>query len=150
MALGETDPWWAPGTRLASAPGGASSVSWVPPAAPPSSQQARDRSKPELGLRPADTASSAASSDVQRVSGGPAAEAAAGQQCAAVPAARGPLPAGQQSQVDEHGTPSDGGADTYPMDYYARDGGVWSSSYHRKSQPQTRREPVRRTVMAPV
>jgi len=151
VALGETDPWWAPGTRLASAPGAASSVCRAPPAAPPSSQQAPgDDLKPEVGLRPADTAPSAASSGAQQVAAAPAAEAATGQQRSNALAEHGLLAAGQRLQVDEHGMPSDGGADPYPMDYYARDGGVWGSSYHMKSQPQSRREPVRRTVMVPV
>ena len=26
------------------------------------------------------------------------------------------------------------GMEAYPMDYYARDGGVWNSSYHRASR----------------
>ncbi len=26
------------------------------------------------------------------------------------------------------------GMEAYPMDYYAKDGGVWNSSYHRNSK----------------
>ena len=58
----------------------------------------------------------------------------------------------QQLQGAEPRTPSVGGVDSYPMDYYARDGGVWASSYHKKSplRPQGRRAPTQRSVAMPV
>lgn len=34
------------------------------------------------------------------------------------------------------------GLTPYPMDYYARDGGVWNSSYHKPPPPRGSRQPV--------
>ena len=34
---------------------------------------------------------------------------------------------------EAEGAPADEAIAPYPMDYYARDGGVWNSSYHRKA-----------------
>ena len=128
MALGETDPWWAPGTRLA--PGsGSSPACGALPAAQASSRHGRG--SPEPGVRPAEAASPAAGPD--------------GQQAAAR-AAHDESPADQPVPRDEQAMRSDGGVDPYPMDYYARDGGVWGSSYHRKTGPQASRGPVRRSV----
>lgn len=39
-------------------------------------------------------------------------------------------------QLSEHASVPKGDFVQYPMDYYARDGGQWSSSYHRQQMPR--------------
>lgn len=50
---------------------------------------------------------------------------------------RGPtylqVPAWWEGQGDEK---EEEGLEAYPMDYYAKDGGVWNSSYHKKAAPR--------------
>lgn len=39
-------------------------------------------------------------------------------------------------------TEENAGQENYPMDYYAKDGGVWNSSYHKASARQKMTENV--------
>ena len=139
VALGETDPWWAPGTRLAPGNGTGS--------------QARASSAAARPCRAADLPSAAVDAEAQQSSGSAAGRAAGSEPtatCAGASAADRTSAARQEAAGDERRTRTDGGFDPYPMDYYARDSGVWGSSYHKRSGQQPRREPLRRDVAMPV
>lgn len=41
------------------------------------------------------------------------------------------------------------GMEAYPMDYYAKDGGVWNSSYHRASGNKAGKNSIGKRLVAP-
>jgi hypothetical protein len=154
VALGETDPWWAPGTRLGPGPRSESCATAARTAmrddtslavrsraaAPQRLHEARNDAAPVAaeGLDDPDldhkTARSSSQSGARSSAAAPEASCAAEASRPGLSGAKAPPADAERRQRDvaQQTACSDGGFDLYPMDYYARDGGVWGSSYHRK------------------
>ena len=127
VALGETDPWWAPGTRLRPAFDSETGTGMALTAAggdvtaacsPVTPSQERPR---HAGSATPSTA--AGSSTPEPHTDMP--------QSSSQPKELSTPEAEQRRRGAEVAEDADGGFDPYPMDYYARDGGVWGSSYHQ-------------------
>ena len=151
VALGEADPWWAPGNRLRPGPGSGTGAKAAQTAH--SGEPAAARSRPAApqvqpgnatgdvpaaasGFNGHDSNTNPSRSDSPSSARSPTAAvpgcAAAASRTVPIGATAPAIAAMEPQQDAEWTADSDRGFDPYPMDYYAREGGVWGSSYHRK------------------